>query len=83
MLKTTMLNRCTLATVAALVVSSAWLALPADANAQSRYRGAAAAFAYDRGAAAFAYQSAEQTWRTHPSRPCTYIGGPKAIWPCR
>jgi hypothetical protein len=68
-----MLYRSKLAIVAALAATIAWIALPAGANAQSRYRGATA----------FAYQSAEQNWRVRPSWACTYIGGPKGAWGCR
>jgi hypothetical protein len=67
------MNRSKLATVAALVVSIAWVLLSAGAHAESRYRGAAA----------FGYQSAEQNWRAQPSRACTYVGGPKGYWACR
>jgi hypothetical protein len=68
-----MLSRSTFAIVAALAVCIALVALPAGANAHPRYRGAAA----------FGYQSAEHNWRAHPSRACTYSGGPRGTWACR
>jgi hypothetical protein len=72
-----MLNRSKLATAVVLAVSMAWVALPADANAQPRYRGAAA----------FGYQNGVQYWRVRAPRACTYvgsyIGGPKGFLACR
>jgi hypothetical protein len=70
-----MLNRSKLATVAALAASIAWLALPAEAKSQPRYRGVAA----------FGYLGAEQNWRYRGFPVCSYIyiGGPKGVWACR